>query len=295
MPNGDLIAGGSFTITTGGVSVKRIARWDGQAWGPLGGGVDDSTGAAVRALAVMPNGDLVAGGSFTSVGGTSASCLALWNGSTWVALGGGVTPTSGGGVYKLLVLPNRDLLVAGLISAAGGTPVNNIALWNGSSWSPLGAGLDGLVQSLAAGPDGSIFAGGAFLHAGGFAANRIARWDGVRWYPLGNGVGGMANSVTVTSLQFYGDHGLSCGGSFTLAGSAVSVCLARWSRACPPCNPDFNNDGDTGTDADIESFFACLAGSCCASCGSADFNGDGDAGTDADIEAFFRVLAGGSC
>jgi hypothetical protein len=30
-------------------------------------------------------------------------------------------------------------------------------------------------------------------------------------------------------------------------------------------------------------------------CGSADFDGDGDTATDADIEAFFRVLAGGSC
>jgi hypothetical protein len=58
---------------------------------------------------------------------------------------------------------------------------------------------------------------------------------------------------------------------------------------------DFNYDGDAGTDADIETFFACLAGNCCGTCGSADFNGDGDMGTDADIEAFFRVLAGGSC
>ena len=60
---------------------------------------------------------------------------------------------------------------------------------------------------------------------------------------------------------------------------------------------DFDCDGDTGTDADIEAFFACLAGNCpappCVS--SADFNADGDTGTDADIEAFFRVLAGGVC
>jgi hypothetical protein len=60
---------------------------------------------------------------------------------------------------------------------------------------------------------------------------------------------------------------------------------------------DFNCDGDLGTDADIESFFACLSGTCptlpCTS--NADFNGDGDLGTDADIEAFFRVLGGGSC
>ena len=58
---------------------------------------------------------------------------------------------------------------------------------------------------------------------------------------------------------------------------------------------DFNHDGDSGTDQDIEDFFACLAGNCCPTCGSADFNGDGDTATDADIEAFFRVLAGGTC
>jgi hypothetical protein len=58
---------------------------------------------------------------------------------------------------------------------------------------------------------------------------------------------------------------------------------------------DFNGDGDIGTDTDIESFFACLSGSCCATCGSADFNADGDVGTDLDIESFFRVLAGGAC
>ncbi len=61
--------------------------------------------------------------------------------------------------------------------------------------------------------------------------------------------------------------------------------------------PDFDGDGDVGTDADIEAFFACLGGNCCATCfsGGADFDGDGDVGTDADIEAFFRILAGGAC
>ena len=60
---------------------------------------------------------------------------------------------------------------------------------------------------------------------------------------------------------------------------------------------DFDGDGDVGTDADIEAFFACLAGNCCSTCysGGADFNGDGDVGTDADIESFFRVLSGGNC
>lgn len=69
-------------------------------------------------------------------------------------------------------------------------------------------------------------------------------------------------------------------------------------RTAPGCgSADFDCNGDVGTDADIEAFFACLSGSCppppCAN--TADFNGDGDIGTDLDIEAFFRVLSGATC
>ncbi len=79
----------------------------------------------------------------------------------------------------------------------------------------------------------------------------------------------------------------SCGSDTSTAASLTVV---------PVCgSADFNNDGDVGTDADIEAFFACLGGNCCATCGTADFNADGDVGTDADIEAFFRVLSGGAC
>ncbi len=55
---------------------------------------------------------------------------------------------------------------------------------------------------------------------------------------------------------------------------------------------DFDCDGDVGTDADIEAFFAALAGN---GAGDADIDRDGDVGTDADIEAFFRILAGQAC
>jgi 6-phosphogluconolactonase (cycloisomerase 2 family) len=74
--------------------------------------------------------------------------------------------------------------------------------------------------------------------------------------------------------------------------------VVAWAGIPSACGTgDFDGDGDTGTDADIEAFFACLAGNCCATCwsGGADFDGDGDTATDADIEAFFRVLAGGNC
>ncbi len=79
---------------------------------------------------------------------------------------------------------------------------------------------------------------------------------------------------------------------------SFSVGQAVPANCGPVCGTaDFDGDGDTGTDADIEAFFACLAGSCCGTCWhlGADFNADGDVGTDADIEAFFRVLAGNNC
>jgi hypothetical protein len=84
---------------------------------------------------------------------------------------------------------------------------------------------------------------------------------------------------------------------FSAAGSQTDF-DAFFLEAVPACgSADFNCDGDTGTDADIEAFFACIAGTCplppCTSTG--DFNNDGDTATDADIEAFFRVLAGGTC
>jgi len=78
---------------------------------------------------------------------------------------------------------------------------------------------------------------------------------------------------------------------------ALSVTVP-WNTCLPPCGTaDFDCDGDTATDFDIEAFFRCLAGNCpAAPCpNNADFNGDGDTATDADIESFFRVLAGGPC
>jgi hypothetical protein len=72
-------------------------------------------------------------------------------------------------------------------------------------------------------------------------------------------------------------------------GYAVVITGAVDQNACG--SADFNCDGDVGTDADIEAFFAALSGGF----GDADFNRDGDVGTDADIESFFRVLAGQAC
>ena len=97
----------------------------------------------------------------------------------------------------------------------------------------------------------------------------------------------------LTSAQAVNSDGSVIAGYGTNPAGSVEAWVVDLRPSCGTA--DFNDDGDVATDADIEAFFACLAGNCCATCGSADFNGDGDTATDADIEAFFRVLAGGSC
>jgi hypothetical protein len=94
-------------------------------------------------------------------------------------------------------------------------------------------------------------------------------------------------AMSPDATAFIGAFTLTVGGKPWILTPPIPVCGSA----------DFDCDGDIGTDADIEAFFACIAGRCppppCTS--NADFNGDGDIATDADIEAFFRVLAGNPC
>src|SRR5437870_4728194 len=61
-----LVAGGVFTVA-GSVLANRIAIWNSATWQSLGTGMNNY----VRALTVC-NGNLIAGGSFTTAGGTAA-------------------------------------------------------------------------------------------------------------------------------------------------------------------------------------------------------------------------------
>jgi len=117
----------------------------------------------------------------------------------------------------------------------------------------------------------------------------------VPWHSFDGGGGESSGAIfLITATIGQPDAGpIMSGGVFVLTGGF----LAGAASIDPGCgSADYNNDGDTGTDLDIEAFFACLAGNCCPACPpNADFNGDGDVGTDLDIEAFFRVLAGLPC
>jgi hypothetical protein len=259
-----LVAGGNFTIA-GDQQATNIATLDlaTRRWSRLGWGLSSPNGSAVRALAVLPTGELVAGGAFSNADGLASGGVAKWSGSAWVPLGtnlvdvqalavlgngtlvgaGGIAgviaqwdgttwvPLPGGGfdntVHALAVDQNGGLVAGGLFLHAGGTPVNRIARWNGSTWSPLGEGLSARVRAVLLLPGGEVIAAGQFDSAGGVSANRIARWDGAQWSPLGLGLSG--GDVNALALLPGGD--IVAGGVFNAAGAAPANRVARWDGA----------------------------------------------------------------
>lgn len=224
-----LVVGGQFS-RLGSLRANNIAAYDPATgtWSAFGEGLGAyPVFGRVRALAVLPNGELVAAGWFEMSGSAPVHRIARWNGSLWVPLGAGLSGVYGGlaDVMALAVLPNGDLVAAGHFDNAGGNSVNHIARWNGASWAPLGQGIFHYVYALAVLPNGDLIAGGQFYGAGNGSANHVARWDGTQWYPLGTGIAGNSG---VQSLAVAGNGDLLVGGSFFQAGSVSTQGVARW-------------------------------------------------------------------
>jgi hypothetical protein len=228
-PNGDIVAGGFFT-TASGSPANNIAQWDGVSWSPLGAG----TGGPqywqryVIALTVLPNGDLIAGGSFTTAGGIAAPCVARWNGSNWSPMITTITSITGvlPEVVGFAQMPNGDVVAAGWFASINGVATANIARWNGTSWSPLGAGTNSGIWPLALLPNGDLVVGGYFSQAGGVPALRMARWDGGAWSPFGSG----AND-TVSSFALLPSGEIFAGGLFSVIGGVPAARVGRWNGA----------------------------------------------------------------
>lgn len=158
-----------------------------------------------------------------------------------------------------------------------------------SSGASVNRSFDGLVTMAVPITFGQSFTLGVYAsaRAGQRSSSGVAGLSSATVDTVGDGVSWAGITRIITSA------GVDVGDAAVSSGSGVV-----WSGPYSSCGTaDFNGDGDVGTDADIEAFFACLGGNCCPTCyaGGADFNGDGDVGTDADIESFFRVLGGGPC
>ena len=221
-----LYAAGDFT-TAGGTPAKRVARWDGSSWSPLGHGL--SSWAAAFATFDDGGGDaLYVGGQFATAGGTAVNGVAKWDGSTWSALGSG---TSG----QVLALAVHDdgsgpaLFAGGAFTFAGGIAAERIAKWDGSAWSTVGGGFGNAVIMLSVYDDGGgpqLYAGGDFTSAGGLPASHVARWNGSQWAAVAEGINGAVWAMEA----FDGGSGvkLFAGGTFSIAGAVPANSIAAW-------------------------------------------------------------------
>jgi hypothetical protein len=162
LPNDDLVACAPFLLIAG-TQVHYAGRWDGAVWTPMLG---VPSGGLAAGFKVFANGDLHLLGAFLTI------CILRWDGASWVALPSSVPF---GGVYALDQLPNGDLLAGGTFFYIGTDPTaRNFARWNGATWSPFGAGVNGPVLSQLVLPSGDVLFGGSFTLVDGQPASNLA-------------------------------------------------------------------------------------------------------------------------
>ncbi|NLG44307.1 MAG: hypothetical protein GX547_13760 [Phycisphaerae bacterium] len=244
-----LYAGGRFVSLRDGTVVNNIAKWDGQSWSAVGGGVLGRlhTDPEVKALAVYDDGSgpaLYVGGLFDYAGGLPAIDIARWDGQSWSVLGGG---RSSGlprwGIEALVVHdpPGPEgpgLYAAGDIEYAEGQAVNGLARWDGLSWSGVGVDAPGVwtpegwsrLRALASYDDGTgpaLYVGGLieWFEGDGWAQDGLVKWDGAAWTRHN------VEGTPVWALHVFappgGTPGLYLGGPFWVAGGVAATHIAR--------------------------------------------------------------------
>lgn len=153
-----VVAFRSYRSTPGESPTRRICSWDGFAWTPLGGTVAPS-GSGISSLTELSNGQIVAVGSFTEIGGVACEGAAIWNGSEWRPFASG----RDGAIRDLSVGSNGRVVILGDFTVVEGVPTSQIAVWDGTVWTgvtplPLAGALSqvGLLENgavLTAVPD----------------------------------------------------------------------------------------------------------------------------------------------
>ena len=229
-PDGKIYVGGNFTDAGGVAGADYLARWNAitEQWEAVVSGIN----AVVMALAFDANGDLYVGGNFTNLGSSDGNGIVKITG-----LEPGGTPTVnalGRAVVGMMeyvgtiaISPDGDVYVGGTFLSMGGTSdANMIAKWDGSAWSALASGLNGVVDALAFAPNGNLYIGGNFTDADGTNGDYLCYWNGVSF----NRVGAVELGAQVLALAFGATGYLYVGGSFTNAGGIANAdYIAKWS------------------------------------------------------------------
>jgi uncharacterized delta-60 repeat protein len=192
--DGKILVGGSFTTIAGQTS-RRIARLlpDGRIDTTFVTGASTTSGGfdgPVNGIAVTLDGEVIAGGSFTSYNGRS-----FYNNLAKLLPGGAVdgkfnfTPGLNGVVNDVHLRPGGEILVSGLFTTVANsvlgldsTPVGRILQINATSsangtldagFNFGGVGADGSVLDSITLPNGDLLLGGAFTSFNGEPRARL--------------------------------------------------------------------------------------------------------------------------
>lgn len=210
--NGALVIGGRFTFA-GSDSSSHVAIWLDSSFSPMGVGVNDNVFAFEHVGSA-----LYIGGAFTLSGTDTAKRIVRFDldSGTYSPLGPGM---DSGNVYAISRFQGV-LYAGGDFRTIEGDTVNRIAIWNDTSWSPIGTGMNGTVRTFEAFGDGLLVIGGTFSNANGTNANNIVACGGPSSFaPYGGGLGGTTPRVN----DVMGWRGVTIAGGFF-----SNINVARW-------------------------------------------------------------------
>jgi trimeric autotransporter adhesin len=219
-PNGDLIVGGRF-FRVGNAQGGLIARWNGAEWSTLGGTNFAAGSNSVTTIRVLPNGFILASGTFDlPLGGSNRiRGIGLFNGTNWANLGDGL-PTLFG-VYASDIAPNGDVLIVAQTAFTGTRHFRR----TGFTWTDLGQAdqsTQPITATIRAVGSNQFLIGGRFLQQPNGNSLNFFRWNGERFTATGNGPTSIINSITQLP-----DGDLIAAGAFRASGGQPFSRIAR--------------------------------------------------------------------
>ena len=209
----------AWSDTSGGDAEIYLRRWDGNAWGELGGSAtgggisNNGSDSQAPALAVGADGrPWVAWHD----GANREIYVRRWNGTTWAevgagsATGGGISDTPRNSSWVDLRLAADGSAVAVWVEARPGNDEVYARRWDGADWVALGDSAAGGGISNTPGRSGrpALALDGAGRPWVAWAETHnngqdiyLRRWDGAAWTPLGNSATGGGVSQTPGQSQ----------------------------------------------------------------------------------------------
>ncbi len=224
-PDGKVILGGDFT-TFGGTGRNRIVRLN--ADGSLDNGFDPGTGAnsTVSCIVLQPNGQIVVGGSFTTINGASHGYVARLNADG--SVDSAFNASTDSSVFSLAVQPNGQILLVGGFSSVNSVTRSSVARINadGTLDSVFNPDANAWVRSIALDATGRIVIGGDFTVVGGVARPRIARLTSVGVVDTSFDPG-LGPNNNVWGVRLHGDGKVVISGAFLSVAGVTRAYLAR--------------------------------------------------------------------